>query len=211
MSDRPRGLDVAEQHQLSKEKEGEDDNEHRGGDAPRGPRRHLFEVCPVAQQQEEETLGRERELRNQAFEFLQPLVVVVAAPRGQPPAPVGEMWIVKEQAATQHEDERRKVQRLARGVEEHDAGDERQKANVPVDPVEEEKDRRRDEQRDRKRDYAAAEEIDREIACRALRVEPGVEHEHADDVRQRALVDHELARLGRKARSAWNRDCAADH
>ena len=82
---------------------------------------------------------------------------------------------------------------------------------MPFEPIDDvEHDRRRGE-RDGEREGAAAEEVQREVAERAVRAEPRVEDEHAEDVRQRAFVDDELAHAIRQSGRAGNRHRAADH
>ena len=188
----------------------ENDAEHRGRDRPRGPRAHRAEVGQVAQDEEEETLGGKRELRHQSLELPERLVVALAAHRGQLAAPVAEVRIVEQEPTAQHEDERGQVQRLARGVHEHEAGDERQEPDVAFEAIDEDEDRRGDDQRDRQRNDTAAEEVDREVLQRAVGGKPRVKNQHADDVGKRALVDDELARHFREPGGAGDRDGAAD-
>ena len=125
-----------------------DDRDAGDGDQPRLDRHHLLHVGPVAQEQEEEALAGERELGDQPLEFLQRLRVVVGMQRAQLRVPRDEVRVVDEEAADEHDDQRRQVQLLADRVQEDEAGQQRQEADVADDLVDEVLKRERGDHRD---------------------------------------------------------------
>ncbi len=108
-----------------------------GRQRPRESRGHLREVGPVAEQQEEEALGGERQLDHDALELPQRVVVVGAVQRAQPRVPADEVRVVEQEPAHQHHDQRRQVQLLAHRVEADQPGEQRQEAHVPGDAIDE--------------------------------------------------------------------------
>ena len=187
----------------------EDQRDAGGRDQPRLDRQHRAHVGPVAEQQEEEALRRERELGDQALELLQRLRVVVVVQRAQLRVEVDEVRVVDHEAADEDDDQRRQVQHLADRVEEDQAREQRQEADVTDDLADEVVERDRGGDRREQRQRAAAEEVEREVRQRAVRAQPRIEDEDAEDVGQRRLVDDELARLRGKPGGAreWRPRC----
>ena len=82
---------------------------------------------------------------------------------------------------------------------------------MPLDAVDERIEPRRGDGRHHERHQATDDHFGGEVPEGSVGVQPGIEHQHAHDVGDGTLVDHELPLRQRQCRRARDGDRARDH